>query len=80
MSNIDTDAVRALVRQGNKIGALRMLRADGASLASAQATLAAIVTPEDEAARQAVIAARPADPWVQSAPGIFEPASQMGGK
>jgi hypothetical protein len=79
-TDINLDDVRALVRRGDKIGALRMLRSGGASLATAQTILAATITPDDEAARQAAIAARPTDPWVQSAPGIFEPKSQTEGK
>lgn len=73
---INHDNIRALVRQGDKIGALRALRAEGASLASAQTTLAAIITPEDQAAFEAVRDARPLNPWVETAPGIFEPQHQ----
>jgi len=80
MTTINLDDVRALVRQGNKIGALRLLRSNGATLVTAQSILTAIITPDDEAARQAAIAARPADPWIASAPGIFEPKSQTEGK
>lgn len=73
----DTDAIRSLVRSGNKIEALRTLRADGSTLAEAQAALASLLTADDVATFEAAIAARPADAWVETAPGILEPASQL---
>jgi Spy/CpxP family protein refolding chaperone len=72
------EQIRQAVRDGSKIIALRELRArDSLSLREAQAALAALLTPEDEAAFQACVKAAALNPWVQSAPGIYEPASQL---
>lgn len=72
------DEIRQAARSGNKIAALKALRArDNSTLGQAQAALAALLTPDDEAAFRAAVAAAPADPWVESAPGIYEPQSQI---
>ena len=70
--------IRQAVRNGNKIAALKALRArDNSTLAQAQAALAALLTPDDEAAFRAAVDTAPRDPWVESAPGIYEPQSQV---
>lgn len=72
------DEIRQHVRSGNKIAALKALRArDNLSLKDAQVALAAMLSPDDETAFRAVVATAPADPWIESAPGIYEPKSQV---
>jgi hypothetical protein len=76
--SVTNDEIRQHVRSGNKIAALKALRArDNLSLKDAQVALAAMLSPDDEAAFRAVVAAAPADPWIESAPGIYEPKSQV---
>lgn len=72
-----SDELRAMYREGRVIDTLKAIRSEGMSLKDAQAFLASIATPEDHAAKSAAILSRPDDPWVQSAPGIWEPKSQV---
>jgi hypothetical protein len=75
------EQIRQAVRDGSKLIALKALRArDGLNLREAQAALAAMLTPDDEAAFRACVAAAQPNPWVQTAPGIYEPASQLAGR
>ena len=72
------DDIRAMFRAGDKIGALRALRSDGATLAEARTTLELITTDDDRAAFRTALAARvPPASWVETAPGIYEPANQV---
>ena len=73
---MSVENIRALYRKGEKIAALRALREEGASLAEAQASLTLLATPDDHASFRAAVDARTAVPWVETAPGIFEPANQ----
>ncbi len=72
-----TDDVRAMFRAGDKIGALRALRSDGASLAIAMSRLAEITSADDQRAFRAAVDARTENPWVETAPGILEPRNQV---
>lgn len=75
--SVDIEKARAYYREGEGILAVKELRSDGATLKEALALREEILTEDDRAVFAARQAAKPPNPWVQSAPNIWEPHSQV---
>jgi hypothetical protein len=76
---LTNDELRAMYREGQFINAIKAIRLDGSTYKEAKAKLDAMLTDDDRAAYKLVQDARSmrADPWVETAPGIYEPLAQV---
>lgn len=76
---LTNDELRALYREGRVIDAIKAIRLDGSTYHQGKAKLDAMLTDDDRAAYKLGQERRMAlpDPWVETAPGIYEPLAQV---